>query len=301
MSHEGYLHPLYAESFAEIGTPVYLPRSGGWLVRRAIPGTPYDDAMGTYPMFFCENWAALIEDIEALKDVLVSLLLVISPLSNFPTADFQDYFEICKPYKDHFILDLSSPLRGSISDNKRKLARRALHRLEVHLDTAPSKYLDEWDQLYACLIRRHNIQGLRAFSRQSFAHQLAIPNTHYFRVLQQGRCVGGNLYYVQGDTAYAHLSAFTDEGYAAGAPYAVKWAAIRYFSRFLKWVNFGGGTAGSKDPRNGLELFKQGWSNITKQAYLCGKILNPGVYAELREKSGSQDSAWFPAYRAGEF
>lgn len=301
MSAEGYLHPLYAESFAETGTPVYLPSSGGWLVRRAIPGTPYCDAMGPYPMFFCENWAALIQELEALKHELVSLVLVISPLADFPTADYQAYFEICKPYKDHFILDLSSPLMGSISDNKRKLARRALRQLEVHLETAPSKYLDEWVHLYACLIRRHNIQGLRAFSRQSFARQLAIPNTHYFRVLHQGRCVGGNLYYIQGDTAYAHLSAFTQEGYAAGAPYAVKWAAIRYFSGFLRWVNFGGGTGGGAEAPNGLELFKQGWSNITRQAYLCGKILNPGVYAELREKAGSQDTAWFPAYRAGEF
>ena len=42
----GYLHPGYARSLAEFGTPRELERSGGWLLERAIPGSSYFDAMG---------------------------------------------------------------------------------------------------------------------------------------------------------------------------------------------------------------------------------------------------------------
>ncbi len=42
----GYLHPGYAESLAEFGTPRLLPRSEGWALEREAPGFPFRDAMG---------------------------------------------------------------------------------------------------------------------------------------------------------------------------------------------------------------------------------------------------------------
>jgi hypothetical protein len=41
----GYLRPGYAESL-EFGTPRELPRCGGWVLERQIPGFPDQDAMG---------------------------------------------------------------------------------------------------------------------------------------------------------------------------------------------------------------------------------------------------------------
>ena len=35
----GYMHPGYAESLAEFGTPRELQHSGGWLQERMIPGS----------------------------------------------------------------------------------------------------------------------------------------------------------------------------------------------------------------------------------------------------------------------
>ncbi len=295
----GYLHPLYAQSFSEIGTPLDLPRSGGWLIKRVIPSTNYYDAMGPYPLFFCQDWESLTEDLSALADQLVSVTLVIGPLVDFPEAEYGAYFDILMPYKDHYLLDLKMPLNATISKNKRKNARRASRDLDVKLQVAPEIDLDEWVKLYDCLIERHQITGIRAFSRRSFEMQVAIPNTHYFRVLHQGSPVGGNLYYLHGDQAYAHLSAFTEEGYHLGAPYAVKWAALQHLAKFTRWVNFGGSTASEGDPPDGLDLFKQGWSNRTAKSYLCGKILNPQIYQQLA--SDKDASGWFPAYRAGDF
>jgi len=295
----GYLHPLYAQSFSEMGTPLYLPKCGGWLIKREIPGTDYYDAMGPYPLFFCQDWEALTEDLSGLADQLVSVTLVVGPLVDFPEAAYEAYFEIFTPYKDHYLLDLEMPLNKSISKNKRRNARRALRELDVQLQVAPDVDLDEWVKLYECLIERHQITGIRAFSKRSFEKQVAIPNTHYFRVLHQGEPVGGNLYYLQGDQAYAHLSAFTEEGYQLGAPYAVKWAALQHLAKLTRWVNFGGSTASEGDAPDGLDKFKQGWSNTTAKSYLCGKILNPQIYQQLA--SDKDAGGWFPAYRAGDF
>ena len=60
----GYLHPLYAASFAEFGTPSELPECGGWILERKILGFPYRDAMGCYPLLACKDWAHLSEDVK---------------------------------------------------------------------------------------------------------------------------------------------------------------------------------------------------------------------------------------------
>jgi hypothetical protein len=48
-SVSGYQHLDYADSLREFGLPHFLPASGGWVLKRAIPGYPYQDAMGCYP------------------------------------------------------------------------------------------------------------------------------------------------------------------------------------------------------------------------------------------------------------
>jgi hypothetical protein len=55
----GYLHPDYTLSLAEFGSPQELSQSKGWILRRQITGFPYQDAMGCYPLFTCENWSRL--------------------------------------------------------------------------------------------------------------------------------------------------------------------------------------------------------------------------------------------------
>ena len=164
------------------------------------------------------------------------------------------------------------------------------------MELSPNINLDEWVSLYNCLIDRHGITDIRKFSRQSFSKQIAIPNTHYFKVRYQGRTIGGNLFYIHGRIAYAHLSAFTKEGYDLGAPYAVKWVALDYLSHFVDFINFGGGT----NQNNGLDLFKQGWSNMTRKSIFCGKILDHQKYSLIVKDLNNQDSNWFPAYRDSE-
>lgn len=298
---DGYLHPLFAESFSGIGKTLYLPRSKGWLIKRKIPKSPYYDAMGPYPFFMCENWDDLTYDLNNLKEQLVSVSMVINPLSPFPLALYKDYFDKFQPYKDHYILDLDLPLTTTISKNKRKYALKALRNLTVRLEIAPNIDLDSWVRLYDFLIVRHEIKGIRAFSREAFRKQLSIPNTHCFNVFYNERKIGANVYYIQGDVGYGHLSAFSPEGYELGAPYAVKWVAIEYFSQKVRVINFGGGTGARVNIQGGLDLFKQGWSNRTEKSFFCGKILDPGKYQTLCAESDNNNENWFPAYRMDDF
>jgi hypothetical protein len=298
-SADGYLHPLYAQSFSETGTPIFLPKSKGWLIQRQILNTPYFDAMGPYPLFFCKDWDLLIEDLETLKEQIVSVSLVISPFSVFPRVNFKWYFDQFHAYKTHYILDLSLPLISSISKNKRRNAIRALRDISVDLVKSPNIDLNEWFDLYQNLIKRHHIQGIRAFSRDSFEKQIAIPNTHFFRALHENAVVGGNLFYIQGDVAYAHLSAFTGVGYEKGAPYAIKWVALGHLSDVVRWVNFGGSPDVEKGKKSGLEQFKKGWSNRSDNSYFCGKILNYDLYDQLVRTSNTNPMGFFPAYRKG--
>jgi len=298
---QGYLHPLYAKSFSEIGTPLYLPESKGWLIKRKIPGSCYFDAMGPYPLFFCQNWPGLLEDLDNLKEKLVSVSLVIDPFAAFQSEKYRTFFDVFTTYKDHYLLDLELPPRDTVSKNKRRTALRALKELSVELRIAPNINNDEWVNLYKCLIERHQIKGIRTFSREGFSMQTAIPNTHFFRVLFQNKIVGGNLFYIQDDIAYSHLSAFTPQGYDLGASYAVKWVAIQHLSECAKWLNLGGGTGKTHRKKSGLDLFKQGWSNQTAKSYFCGKILNPQIYEALTTNHEKVDPGWFPAYRTDDY
>lgn len=297
----GYLHPQYAASFDEFGTQRELPMCGGWILQRNIPGSTYRDAMGCYPLFSCRNWHMLAQDLHELEGKLVSLALVTDPFGDYIPDRLAQSFHIFFRYKEHYVSDLTLPLHQIVSKHHRKQARKALQNVTVMLVVDPREYVDEWTQLYDGLISRHDIRGIRKFSRRAFGLQLEVPGVVYFRVLYDGKLVGGNIYYIQGNVVFFHLSACTDEGYALGAAYAVKWAAMEYFAGKATWMDIGGGAGKHQMEDDGLAYFKRGWASGTRPVYFCGRILDEAKYAELAVKSNSPGSTYFPIYRADEF
>ena len=298
----GYLHPGYAKSLEEFGTPRELPQCRGWILERQIPGLSYRDAMGCYPVFACQDWSQLHVDLEGLKNELVTLSLVADPFGDFDLAYLQRCFDVVIPFKEHFVINLCQPINEIVSEHHHKYARKSLQQVQVEKCQNPIQHLDEWSDLYAALIERHNIDGLRAFSRDAFARQMNIPGVIMFRVLFQGITIGANIFYVQDDVAYGHLSAFNAQGYELGAPYAVKWAAIEYFiDNKLHWLNLGGGSGTSDKDMDGLSWFKKGWANGTRTAYFCGRIFDQNKYSEIMKEKGIVESDYFPPYRKDEF
>lgn len=299
----GYLHPLYAQSFAEFGSPRELPFCKGWILERKIPETPYRDAIGCYPLFACQEWTQLYADLENIGNELVNLAVVTDPFGDYDEAYLRTCFkDVVIPFKQHFVVDLSRSLETVVSSHHRRNSRKALKELHVEKCANPANFLDDWVALYQTLIEKHSIKGLAAFSRYSFAKQLEVPGLVTFRAVYENKTIGMLLWYVQGDIGYYHLGAYNSSGYEMRASFALFWRAFEYFKKFgLQWLSLGAGAGVNGRDTDGLSRFKYGWSTGTRTAYFCGRIFNPDVYMQLTRSMGITEATYFPAYRVGEF
>ena len=298
----GYMHRQYAESFSEIAVPRELVRSGGWILERTIPGSQLLDGMGCYPIFACRDWAGLQDDLRALANQLVSLTVVADPFGNFTEAHLRRAFDVVLPYKQHHVTDLTLPIERWIGRRHRRNVEKSLGLLELEVCPDPLELLDVWVRLYAGLIERHGITGLRTFSRTAFEKQLGVPGVKMFKASVEGHVVGLHIWYVHDEVAYGHLGATSAKGYDVMASYALYWHAIEHLRARVRWLDLGA-AAGVSDALagNGLRRFKAGWSTGVRQTYLCGRVFQPAVYASLVEARGMGATRYFPAYRLGEF
>ncbi|MBN2136447.1 MAG: GNAT family N-acetyltransferase [Sedimentisphaerales bacterium] len=298
----GYAHPEYARSLAEFGNPRELPLCGGWILEREIPGFPYRDAMGCYPVFACQDWSQLHCDLKDIGSELISLALVTDPFGEYDEGCLRQCFrEMCIPFKEHFVADLRSPINTVVSKRHRYYSRKALENVCVQKCDNPREYVNEWIELYANLVKRHHLVGIKAFSRMSLTKQLSIPGIVMFRAVSQGATVGANLWYVQGEVAYWHLAAYSPLGYDLMASYALCWSAIEYLADKVRWLDLGAGAGTIGNGADGLSQFKRGWSTGTRTAYFCGRVFDYERYTEIVKARGTTSTDYFPAYRKGEF
>ncbi|MBI2529355.1 MAG: GNAT family N-acetyltransferase [Candidatus Rokubacteria bacterium] len=297
----GYLHPGYAGSFDAFGRPRALPRSGAYVLERPIPGSTDRDAMGCYPLLCCAEWRALPQDLRDLED-LVSLTCVADPFAPCDRSTLEQWFDVVLDFKPHFVTELTRPVEAIVSRSHQAAVRRALRHVDVEVCHDPAAQLDQWVRLYDCLIQRHGITGIRAFSRAAFARQLALPGMVMFRATSgAGETIGMDLWYVQGDVAYGHLAAFSSRGYELRASYATKWHVLRHFHGKVRWLGLGGAAGTRPGVADGLSAFKRGWATGTRMAHLCGRILDRSRYEALCASRGTGTTRYFPAYRQEEF
>jgi len=300
----GYVHPDYAAAFGDFGEPLSLPKCQGWLLKRTIPGTDHHDAMGCYPLFSCRDWAHLPQDLTDRAADLVSVSLVLDPFGEWELSGLHAFFDRVVRFKEHFVVDLSVPLDSFVPKHHRYYARKALRELKVERCENPSSRVEEWTSLYSILVKRHQLTGIKAFSMQSFARQLAVPGLVMFRALKDDHCLGAHLWYIQGDVAYSHLLALSEAGYAMNASYALYSEALRFFGSssadHIHWAQIGAGAGSSGTATDGLTQFKRGWSNAMRPTYFCGKVMDSFRYEDLCRLAGVSATAYFPAYREGE-
>jgi hypothetical protein len=297
----GYMDFAYAESLAEMGSARELPGCRGWILERPVPDSAYRDAIGCYPLFCCADWSQLIDDVEALGDEFVSLTLVTDPFGDYDEAYLRRCFpDTVVPFKQHFVIDLGKPLHDTVSSHHQHYAHKALRDVCVEIHPDPPGFLDEWTLLHDQLVQKHAIRGIKAFSRRAFAAQLAAPGMVAVRVSHQGAAVAGLLFFQHGDVAYGHVLACTPLGYQLGALYAGIWFALEHFSRCARWCDIMGVPGLDDRGHEGLRKFKRGWTEQTRTAWLCGRILDRARYAERVAATHSAGASYFPAYRVGE-
>ena len=299
----GYLHSDYVDALSEFGTPRELSYCGGWILQRPIPDFRYKDAMGPYPLFCCHDWSHLHADVDKIKNDLVSLSLVTDPFGNYDRKYLQQCFkDVVIPFKTHFIIDLAQSPDDFVCNHHQRNIIKANDEVVVEKCAEPIEFLDEWVKFYNNLVERHSITGIQAFSRESFAKQLAVPGIEVFRAVADGSTVSMLLWYLQEDRAYYHLGASNTLGYELSASFALFWEAIEYFkSEGLKWLDLGAGAGIESDSNDGLTRFKRGWSTGSRKAYFCGRIFDHDKYSKIVKAKEISSTDYFPAYRKGEF
>jgi hypothetical protein len=297
----GYLHPAYAGSLSDFGVPRRLPGSGGWLLVRPIPDSDLRDAMGPYPLFACADWPGLADDLDGLGTDFVTIAVVPDPFGDYDLALLERCFDRVVHFKDRYVVDLSVADRESATGHHRYYSRRAAAMVSVQADPYPARSADEWIALYAGLVRRRGLVGIKALAPRALSEQLAVPGMVAFRALRHGQLVGMHLWYIQGPVAYSHLTALTDEGYRLGASYALYGFAITWFAARVRWLDLGAGSGTAPRPDDGLGRFKRGWSTGTRPTYFCARVCDREAYAGLLRARGAPRNPYFPAYRDGEF
>jgi hypothetical protein len=299
----GYHHRNYAFSLSDFGEPILLEKSGGWLLLRTIPGSDYRDAMGCYPLFTCNDWDGLFDDLRNLKEQFVSVCLVTDPFADVDFDKLRRIFQdVCYPFKEHMVVDLSQPAKATISKHHQRYAKKALKHVQIKVIENPASCVDIWSSLYANLIQKKGIQGLTRFSRKSFVGQLEIPGCVVFQALFNQRVIAMHIWYRYQDRAYYHLGASSDEGYRRHGAFGLFWEAIHNFQKEgLQWLHLGGGAGTKFNPDDGLTQFKKGWANTVRPVFFCGAILDRQRYHTLCLTQKNKSNNYFPAYRAGEF
>lgn len=295
----GYSAEEYARSLVHIGEPVQLPRSGGWVLVRKLPGRSLYDAVGCYPVFSCRHWEAISEDLQELSSDIICLSVVTDSANDVsPAVLMRSFPDVCYRYKDHYFADLTRPLNTFVSHHHRRNARQALKSLRIERLEVPANHLSSWVDMYDALVHRHRIVGAAAFSRESFDHQLRVPGLRAYAAFVGDEIVGMILWMVDDQTAYYHLAAYSDAGYKQKASFGLFDYCLTAFSEEgIHRAALGGG-AGTFASSDGLTRFKQGWSNETRPTYFCGRIVDHDRYAQLVAQSGTETDSYFPAYRA---
>jgi lipid II:glycine glycyltransferase (peptidoglycan interpeptide bridge formation enzyme) len=302
-TNSGYLSSYYSNSLKEFGKPVFLPKCGGWVLERDIPDFMGKDAMGCYPIFKCQKWSSLHDDLKDIGHKWISFTMVTDPFGNYSPEYLGACFpDLMIPFKQHHITDLHmSPQEFIVNHHKRNI-RKATQKVKVEVCRNPLSFLNDWMKLYDTLIKRHHIHGIATFSKQSFIAQMEVPGLVVFRAIAEKETVGMILWYYTEDKAYYHLGAYNTNGYKSKASFALFSFAIKYFTDMgIRWLSLGAGAGTQQKEDDGLSRFKKGWSTGTRTAYFCGRILERDKYSHIVSSEGSHFTHYFPAYRAGEF
>ena len=289
---KGYASPDYLASLGQ--TPLPFGATGGFLAARAIGQSGQSDLKGAWPMFTCGNWQDLAQAVQDLPQGPVTLTLVTDPFSPLSPSQLAAIFPICRPLHDHWIIDLTSPAQLS-NHHRRKL--RQTHAPRIVAGPPTADLAAGWAQIYAHLVAKKHITDARAFSAESLSAQLLVPGAQVVTAWDDDTLLGVDLYYLDRGRAFAHLSAYAPQGYAASVSYPMLAAAMDHLRPFADAIDLGGAPAGPAGP--GIAQFKAGWTPLTRPSYLCGKVLDAAAYARLAP--GADPSGWFPAYRSGEY
>ncbi|WP_043742647.1 GNAT family N-acetyltransferase [Novispirillum itersonii] len=287
-----YATEVYARSLMHLGSPVEIPEWESWAIIHPIADGLFD-VSGPYPLSVISRSADLSAGLERLRKIgAVSVTLVLDGF-NCPSIDrISECFDIVTPFKTHYVVDRSIG-EPKPSKHHRYEIRRALECVTVR-QFALKDHLPAWIDLYANLSQRHGLKGVHDFPKAHHEALATMQNIVTVGAFDGDILLAAHIWVFDGDLFHSHLAASSEAGYALGAAYAVNDHSIRLFSQ-ARIINLGGSAGHVENPDDGLARFKRGFANSASSAYICGKILDEGIYERLA--TNHQNNNYFPAYR----
>lgn len=292
MTHP-YADHGYAAAFSSLADVFIQPEWNLPLIRRTISGSARHDVCGLYPMAGLAPSTAIEAGLAALRrQGAVSLVMVPDPLTAPSPPLLAAAFDVCRPFKTHYVLDRSLP-GDAINKHHRYEIRKARRQCSAEI-VSLADHIDSWMALYGGLVDRHGIEGYGRFSRAYFTELAGMADATAMLARVDDVPVAMSIWLAGEDIAYYHLAAASELGYRTNAMYLLVDAALDHFAA-KPLVHFGGAAGFADSDDSGLARFKRGFANRTVAAHLCGSILDPGAYRDLA--GDRADGAFFPAYR----
>ena len=293
MSGHPYAAPGYA---ASVAGGAKIVRVAAWdvpVLLRAIPGTDRVDAAGCVPLTPLPPDADLRAGLDELRaQGAVSVVLVADPLGGPTSETLAAAFDICRPFKTHYVVERGATPPKPRRDHRQRIAEATkiffvrIFDLENEIEGVAALHRDQL-LLHGIKLPIEDAQHqIRALAR--------LPGTRVAGAFRDGRLESAVLFVAGTRTAYNHLTGTSAVGRAHGAHAACYAAAIDSFPLGTT-IDLGGVPGLRDDPNHGLALFKRGFATTTRMAWLCGAILDRPAYAAL---SAVDVGDFFPAYRA---
>ena len=296
----GYASEAFAEACRDSGRPRRLRSCGASVLLREIGGTPFFDATGCYPLFACQHWDRLADDLTELAQDCVSLVIVSDPFSPLRQPAFETIFDRVVFFKNHYVADLTVDTRDFVSGKRLRSGRSLLRRMRIEVVRQPTALVDEWLQLQRELQDRHGARATRLLTRKAVADLFATPGVMVLRATLDDALLGIHVDILARGVVYAHLAAYSRAGYVANASSAINIFEIEFFRDKARWIDWGGNAGPADDANDGLALFKSRFATGSLPVYLCGRIFQHARYDELVRARPGSSQAYFPAYRAGD-
>lgn len=279
MNKTGYASELYKSVYYNDSVTGYNEST---LIQRRIANTGYYDLASVYP-FSVDSL-----DLFAPPRDAITTTVITNPLGNNSTMIGEDY-------KLHAVAECNLFRMAILPENHRRNIKKCQVQALTLVSISPADNADDLINLYPNLIKRHNINGVTAYTPDQLRTLLKVPGAVLFKV----RCVeygivNVSLFYIYKDDAYYHLSCQSDHGYKINSNFLMMYDAIRFFKSLgLNRVEIGSHPDGAIN--DGLARFKTGFSTCTLPNQIFKYIHKPDIYAKLcvdRDLNG-----YFPAYR----
>lgn len=269
-----FSHPYCSEAYSRAldeanASTLAVPDWGTHVLVREGPGGKRM-AVGARPFASLDPGCDLEAGLDHLRQAgVTSVSLVTDPLWGAERAELARAFDVCRRFKEIYLVDTASEPRISKRHRNRiKNARKAAEVREISL----AEHLERWFALYSRNVANRKIP--QPFTNAHFEHISRLPGLRTVAVLIDGEIATITMWLPYQDTLYFHDAASSEAGHATEASYVAFAHVVEHFDD-CRYIFLGGAADFFDDPLDGLARFKRGFANGSNTSYLCSSILSP--------------------------